>query len=281
MASIRVKTDERFTQGGLRLLLCVVLAGCAAIVVAIPTPVVPSEPPSLVVDRRIDRALLERDERLAARAPSDASSRALRAVVAAAGRLEAAGGRGGGDSVASLAAGAQAARSAVVSAHGAEALASLRAAAVLRFVAAYDPALSSHPRAAEVIGGFGRALERWGVVRDGFVVAPPLVVRTLYAARWNAIVGLPRTSGFGDEELRAYHGWLALHVPGLPREARVQSIAAYLEAGGGDAAREAMAMVLFEDRSTVPAEEAFERLYESNHSLRLRNHALAAHVLAR
>lgn len=279
MAPIRVKTESRFSQGGIRLLLCVVLAGCASIVVAIPTPVAPSERPSLVVDRRVDRQLLARDARLAASLPSDSSAQALDRVVLDAGRLEARSPRDRGDAVELLASRAQTARIAVVSAHGLQALAASRAKAVLRFVDHFDESDVSADDPS-IVGGFRLALERWNAIRDDRSIAPPLVVRTLYAARWNTIVGLPPTSGFGREELRAYHGWLALHAEGIPREVRLASTAAYRQAGG-DSAEEALAILLLEDGSTVSAEQAFERLFERRHGLRLRNHALAAHVLAR
>lgn len=280
MAPIRVKTDTRFTQGGSRLLLCVVLAGCAAIVVAIPTPVPPAERPSLVVDRRVDRRLFARDVRLAASAPSDALAGALDRVVLDAGRLETRPPSDRAFAMESLASRAHEALTSVVSAHGLEAVARLRAKAVLRFVDAFDPSVRPSEDVAPIVGGFALALERWNVLRAHRVAAPGLVVRTLYAARWNSIVGLPQTSGLGAEELRAYHGWLALHADDLPREVRAASTVAFGEVGGGSA-REALAILLFEDGSTVSAAQAFERIFAETRSFRIRNHALAAHVLAR
>ncbi len=283
METQRVKTESsRFTQGGVRLLLCVVLAGCAAIVISLPIPVPPGEPPSLVVRRWEDRASSERLHTLAEQAPEGEAGSAVVRAFESAGRIEMGAVPRTDLELERVAQAALAARRELAARHGPQALAAVRARLVIEFERSLDergpPATDSRdPR----IGGFGSALVRWHALRDGVLVAPRLVLRTLYAARFNTIVGLPATSGFGRAERRAYFGWLALHALDVERSLRVAAASAYLDAGGGAVAEEALARQLYEDGANIPSAHAYERLYARTRSVRHRNHALAATAFVR
>lgn len=278
MATTFVKTDETVSRAGLRLVACAIFAACLSVVLMIPTPVAPRELPTLVVAHSVDAAQRARLRDLASRAPTSESARALEALVANAGRREV-------HHVASareLAAEeleATARVRAVITRDGRPAIAALRAKAVLAFASAFEPGVDPDHESAPILGSFGAALTRWGVVRSARLVAPALVLRVLYAARWNVIVRLPPTSGFGRAELRAYFGWLLLHAPGLSRDARRDAFFAFAETTSPDEASRTLAVLEFAEDDFLGAATTFSRLAAVHGDLRLRNAALASHQL--
>jgi len=275
-----VKTDATVSRAGLRLVACAIFAACLSVVLMIPTPVAPRELPTLVVTHAHDAAQLAHLREFAARAPSSESARALEAAVAHAGRRE----------VHHVASDSELAnedieiasrRDAVITHDGRTAITALRSKAVLAFVDAFEVDVAPDRETAPIFGSFHAALARWGVVRDARLVAPALVVRVLYAARWNVIVRLPPTSGFGRAERRAYFGWLLLHAPGLSRDARRDAVFAFGETTDVREASEAIAVLEFAEDDFLAASTTFAGLARTRGDLRLRNAALAANQLAR
>lgn len=162
--------------------------------------------------------------------------------------------------------------------HGEEAIAATRAADVERMIAALAGTGSEDTRAA-ALGGFRRSLERWGAIDADRRVAPEIVVRTLFVARWNAVHGLPLTDGLDPVRLRAYHGWLALHGEAADGALRAAALDAYREAGG-PYAHEARGVIAWRNGDYEGAAAAFTRAHEVGGSVRLRNHAFAAAIAA-
>ncbi len=80
---------------------------------------------------------------------------------------------------------------------------------------------------AELVGAFGVMLERYGLTRRGRLLAPPVVVYTLYRARWNALAGRPLTWRLSTLERAAYHGWLAYHGRGAAPALRLRALRAF------------------------------------------------------
>lgn len=157
---------------------------------------------------------------------------------------------------------------------GDEAIASLRA----QVVEGLDGALrGGRDDEGAFLGSFPRMLERYGAMRDGERVAPDIVLRALFAARFNGIMGLELTEGLSDVELQGYWGWLALGAADVPKERRAQALGAYLEAGGLDG-DEALGWFAYEDGDFVSAARFYGRGGEAG-DLRLRNHALACQTL--
>ena len=65
------------------------------------------------------------------------------------------------------------------------------------FDAAFDE-WGSEPSSEEIeglFGGFPEIMERYGLMRDGVLIAPRLTLRSLYKARWNAIHRQALTDG--------------------------------------------------------------------------------------
>lgn len=157
--------------------------------------------------------------------------------------------------------------------HGHDALPALRARDTGRLEAALAGALEAETRDA-LLGSFPRMLERYGLVVGGERIAPFFVTRTLFKARWNALVHLPPTDGFARSELRAYWGWLALHSSGADVALREAALDRYA-AAGGERVNEARAVLAH--RAGHPSEAArwLDRAVSRHGGLRLRNHALA------
>ncbi|MEM9072806.1 MAG: hypothetical protein AAGE52_30145 [Myxococcota bacterium] len=156
---------------------------------------------------------------------------------------------------------------------GDDAVVALRAAAVTRAFEALRGGLSAEDEEA-ALGTFPRMLERYDAMRDGRIVAPSFVVRTLYKARWNGIHQLPLTDGFHPVELQAYHGWLALHATAASAERRRSALDAYQRAGGRNVV-EARAYLAALAGHAAEASLGYGRIWENHGNLRARNHALA------
>lgn len=161
---------------------------------------------------------------------------------------------------------------------GDEASAALRAREILRMVPALAGQGAEGTRA-EVLGGFRQSLERWGAITQGRRVAPEAVVRALFAARWNALHGLPLTDGLDSVRLRGYHGWLALFGDAAGGELRAAALDAY-EQAGGMYANEARGILAFRSGAYEESARAFSEAFAIHGVTRLRNHAIAATAAA-
>jgi hypothetical protein len=158
--------------------------------------------------------------------------------------------------------------------HGEKAVRGLRARAVERLEAALDLALPDE-EAKDVLGAFPVLLDKYDAARDGLLVAPHFVIRTMYKSRWNLMHGLDSTRGLARVEEAALFGWLALHGEGSPLELRRRALEEYLEAGGPDA-EEARGVMYFKLGLDSEAVHEFEAAYQRNPSIRIRNHLIAA-----
>lgn len=263
------------SRTGLRLVACVIFAACIAVVLTIPTPVAPTELPPLVGSTNAGPRLIARARRLAQGAPDDPTTRAFEGAMVRAGQRE----RQGGVTETTLddeSREFERLRASLVERHGEGVFEALRARARVRFVDA-DPmrALASPSRFPE-LGTFAAGLERWGVVRDGRLVAPVLVLHALHAARWNVVARLPRTSGLSRDELVAYHGWLALHAPDVPAELRASAAREYTERISRRSAQEVAGTLAFATGDPETAAVTLRAAAEGSRDLRLRNLALGA-----
>jgi hypothetical protein len=164
----------------------------------------------------------------------------------------------------------------MIAARDPHALAAARARDVTRMLPALrgEGGLTGTQRASE-LGVFPAMLERYGAIVAGRRIAPELVIRTNFAARWNVIHGLAMTDGMSRLELRAYYGWLALEGGTAPLGMRMEAVDAYA-AAGGTRVWEARGVLAFEAGEMAEARSDFERACDLTGSLRLRNHALAA-----
>lgn len=277
---MRVKTDARFTQAGLRLFGALVLSVCATIVLTLPTPALPAELPSLVVSTRVESMLDARDRARGDAAPDDRDARALEALVADAGRREARRLPPIDDEESR----AFSLRRRIVASHGPRSIAALRSRAVTRMLESFDPSREVHGEPAARIGGFRVALVAWNAIVHDRLVAPAFVVRVLYAARWNVICRLPPTSGFGREELRAYYGWFALHAEDARPERRLDALRRFAALGDARdrlAAAEATATLLARHGDPLTAASLYDHAAEGAGTPRLRNFARGALLRAR
>jgi hypothetical protein len=166
----------------------------------------------------------------------------------------------------------------LVAARGEDAALALRAKAVARF----DDALAlrlPRERLQSVMGAFASLLEREDVTRDGYLVGPSFVARTLYKARWNLFCGQPPDHAFEPIEGRAFYGWQALHSPRLALNQRLQAVAGYRKTGGRHV-DEALGGLLYQARDFAGARAAFGAAAARTGSLRVRNYALGAQLAA-
>lgn len=257
-----------------------VLAGGSVLALAImafPRPVVPTHTPGLHLSAEAVAQVRREDQRRASLAPTEERAERVRELYAEYSRAEVRGGETRAASLARVRALDEATLE-VARQDGEEALWALRAEATATLMAAMEGGIDQVEREA-LLGTFPDVLSRYGAVRDGELVAPPFVARTLFVARWNAAHGLAPTQGMGEAELRAYWGWLALEADQAPVGHRLVALEGYAQAGG-TSVLEARAVLLFEAGQMLAASEAFELAYEEEGTLRLRNHALAALELA-
>jgi hypothetical protein len=159
-------------------------------------------------------------------------------------------------------------------AEGDGALLAMRARAVERMQQALDLRLPPE-QIQGVLGGFPTILREVLASRDGVILAPALVVRTLYKARWNVIMGLPPLHALERPERRAYNGWFGLHVVNGPPLARLDVLKAYA-ADGGPYLQEARGVLGYVGGDPAGARRAFERAYAVRPSFHLRNMIRAA-----
>ncbi|UJR87034.1 hypothetical protein [Sandaracinus amylolyticus] len=241
-----------------------------------PRAAIPAEIPPLSLDAAEARASIAQEHRVAAHAPTDDDARRRRELYEA-------------QNLASIhgepAERGEARRAELrevldrmIDAHGEAVVEVVRAEDVERMIPALAGEGDDTSRAA-LLGDFREALERWGAIAGERRVAPDLVVRALYAARWNAVHGRPLTEGLDEVRLRAYHGWLALHGDAADENLRLAALDAYERAGGANA-DEARGVLAWRAGDAEAAALAFTRGHERTGDLRLRNHALAAAMRA-
>lgn len=233
-----------------------------------PSAAPPLEMPALLLDPRLVQAELARDEEATAAAPADEERRRMYHEVNVAEHE-------GHDPPARASARRQALRAslaALIAEQGEEAVDRVRARDLSLLEPALRGELAEGDRIAE-LGGFVSMMERYGMVRGGRRVAPAFVVRTAFAARWNAMHERELTDGFSEIERRAYWGWLATHGESAPVERRLLALDEYAEAGGTRAA-EMRAVVAYDEGRLDDACAAFQEAYEASPTFRLRNHAL-------
>ena len=155
----------------------------------------------------------------------------------------------------------------------------VRARAVEMMEAALDLRLPEE-QTHHVLGVFPKLLEDNRVTREGEVVAPHFVVRTIYKARYNLLAGLDRAHGFSPIEQQAYFGWLAFHAQSQPLSRRLQALDPYEQAGGQHAG-EARAVLLFIGRRYGPAAAELQHAYERQPGARVRNYLMGARTAVR
>lgn len=266
-----LKARSRMSAGAV---LVAVLVAPALLVYAWSRPVAapPREMPPLVLDPSAVHDTLARDAELAAQAPSGERAEARARLYREANTAERAADDPPGRGEARRAE-LERALAALLEEGGEAAVAAARSSDLAELEPALRGELSDDERDA-AIGGFVAMMQRYELVRDGARVAPRFVIRTLFAARWNAMHGRELTEGFSPVEGEAYWGWLGLRAEGAPIERRLEAIARYAEAGGAHA-DEARAVLLFDAGRLDEAREAFERAHAHRPSFRLQNHVLA------
>lgn len=251
-------------------MLFVILVACAAALLFRPRGVVWHETPSLVLPADLVNAALAAEAKLAASAPRTEAALRADELWLELGREERQGVPGYQRAARGRA--MQVAIGRVLEESGEPAVLALRAAAAERLEAALDVELD--PKlASDVLGDFALMLEGEGCARNGELIAPRFVARTLYRARWNIAYGLVPTHAFSTIEKRAYYGWQALHARRLPLTQRARALVEYGRAGG-DRTGEASGVLLFRNRQFVEAGQAFSEAYRRAGTLRLRNAAL-------
>lgn len=157
---------------------------------------------------------------------------------------------------------------------GEEALLSMRALAVERMQKALDLQLPKEELQA-VMGNFATILKEALVTRDGLIVAPMMVVRTLAKVRWNVTMGLPQLYELEAAERRAYAGWFGLHGENGPLPARLDMLKVYAD-NGGHYVNEARAVLGYRGGDPTGALAVFTLAHQLRPSYRTRNFVRSA-----
>jgi hypothetical protein len=258
--------------------LILLATACAAFLLAQERPVAPLELPSLSLPQAPVEAVLRADSEAARLAPHDPRANELEALLWKQGAAEQHG-LEDEDSYRNRRKALELGYRALVAELTEPVALRLRSKAVGQLEAALDLKLKDE-QARAVLGVFATVLEREGLSRDGYLVAPLFVVRTLYKARWNILHGLPPDHAFERIEKRAFHGWKALHAAGVPIQRRIEALHAY-GAAGGEQLEEALGVLLFRMGDYTQSAEALRAAYHKQGSLRLRNYLLSARSAAR
>ena len=258
------------TSSGQKLIITSFAVAFAAIVIAMPQPVEPGPVLPLPLDPDAVHASLEADEALAARASSSAEAARLRELELELGRAER--GRQSARERDERLEALRGARAALLEAEGEEAVAAERARASLR-VDAFRRGELDPEAAAEALGSFAAPAEIYALVQDGQAVAPPIVFRSIFKARWNAMLGLDAVDGLSPIELQALWGWPALEAVHLPAPQRLAALE-HFQAAGGTISLEARATQAYHAGEHEVATRLFLEAHEATGNLRLRNHAL-------
>jgi hypothetical protein len=255
---------------GLALLLFVSAAGVAGMLLAIPRAIDPVETRGLHLAPDDVRASFDRDEAGLASLPPESESAEAKRLYAELNAIEA----GPPGTAREHAAALHAEIERVRSSAGDDAVDALRREAATR-VASDLARASDDPDRARTVGSFEGFLDLYSARLDSRVVAPPIVVRTMFKARWNLVHALEPTEGLGAFELAVYWGWLAFEAVGVEPPRRLAALDHYEQATGEDV-REARATLLFLAGRAADASSVLRELREGGENLRLRNHALAA-----
>jgi hypothetical protein len=261
----------RFGDSGAKLLILVLGSTMAGVWMIVPRPVPPTEPPSLTLDGSRVRAVVEQDRRRAAAVPRSEAVLTLERLIGAQNLAEVGPGEPAGAFDARRRSLHRAAAR-VHEDHGDGALDAMRARDTIALGDALEGGMDPQERRAH-LGSFPRMMDRYGLRVGARSVAPPFVVRTLFKARWNALIGLEPTVGFEPVERLAYWGWLALHAEGAPLALREGALDGYAAAGGGRL-EEARAALALRAGRLAPAAQWMVQAHRSEGGPRLRNHSL-------
>jgi hypothetical protein len=258
--------------------LFLVAAVCALGLALVPRALAPIELPALTLSAADVRAVRAQDARRAAAAPSDGAAAELMTTYLEFGRSEV-------SALEDPQLMQQRRRllhrlyQRVLAERGEEAALGLRESALAKFEDALESRLP-RDQIKSVLGIFPTVLAQHRATQDGLEVAPHFVIRSLYKARWNRMVGLDLDYGFAPVEQIAYYGWLGLHADNLSLDLRRRMLFKYAAAGGAHAA-EAQGVLAFLDQDYVHALQALTQAYAELPSLRLRNYVQGAMVAAR
>jgi len=253
--------------------MLLVAAVCGYVLVALPRTAIPTDTPALQCSHDAVAAVLTRDRALAKQAPTSPAGLALDSLLLERGQVE----RDVSETSETQALRVERiarAMEALRSASDHTAVLKLRALAVERMQDALDLTLPAEQMQG-VLGGFPTILREAMASRDGELVAPKIVVRTLYKVRWNVIMGLPQLFALERVEHVAYNGWFALHATNGPVDARLTVLKAY-EAAGGLYADEARGALGYAGGDPAGALRALQRAVAARPSFRLRNWMRAA-----
>lgn len=273
MPSDTTSPPESRAPERLGLVLAIAIPAGLSTLWATPRPAPPSEPPVLALPAADVAAELAAQEALAARAPDTEDEVRRRRLYLEHGLAEVQ--RNDFPEQAAQRAAALAQLRVALEAEGDDAVAAARARDVARVMPALrgEDGETDETRASE-LGAFPAMLERYGAVIAGHRVAPELVIRTMFHARWNAIHGLAPTEGMSAVARRAYFGWLAVEGGNAPVGMRLEALDAYA-AAGGTRVLETRAWLEHEAGDAAAAGADYERACDQTGSVRLCNHALA------
>lgn len=257
--------------------LFVLATACAALVLARPRAVAPTEAPSLLLSEPLVARAIADDTEAAREAPRTKTAKALRELFGKQAEMELVGSESASTYTERREQLVRSYRALVAESSEAAAM-RLRSEATRELDAALELKLPQ-ARARLVVGGLGTMLQREGASIDGELIAPRFVVRTLFKARWNLLCGLAPSHRFAPIELQAFFGWQALHAEHLPIPQRVGALKSYAEAGGSRV-REALGVMYYMHDEFDLAAEALDAAYKSTPNIRLRNYVLGARTAA-
>lgn len=250
---------------------------CGLVLFAMPRAIEPSDLPVLTLSAADVDKVEREDARLAESAPDTPAARQLMESYLSIGANEA-NALGDGHLIAMRRRVLHHEYESVVAESGKQAGAAMRSYALEQFEAALDSRVPPE-QVPGLLGVFPSVLAQHRATRDGIELAPHIVVRTLYKARWNRMFDLPADDGFARVEQLAYYGWLGLHAENLSVRLRRDALVKYA-AAGGDGAAEAQGVLAFRDHDYAQALDNLQRAYAENPSLRLRNYLRGARVAA-
>lgn len=251
---------------------------CAALLIGWPRVVEPELLPALALPAAEVQAVVAQDGRDAARAPKSALADELRALLSEQGASEVRGSEAT-ESYRARRERMSAGCTALAAAAGEPAVRALRAQAVQRLEDALAGRLPVD-QARLALGAMPSVLAREGAARDGTLLAPHFVLRTLYKARINLLFGRKPEHDFAPVERLAFFGYQSLHAQRLPILRRVEALRAYAQQGG-QRADEALGVLLYFNGEPVEAFEVLGSVAAHGGGLRARNYAAAAGVQAR
>ncbi|MEO0322163.1 MAG: hypothetical protein AAF447_04355 [Myxococcota bacterium] len=270
---------RRMTRAGAKLIVGSFTAGCVYFLVALPKPVLPREAPALRLDAQAAAAVAQADARAASALTESEALTELRGLVDAQRRREARSRELSTGDAPDTTHGARMealgeAAAVLRDAGGEETLDGFVAEGVAGLRAVLAGGLEPGDEAGRV-GSFPRMLERYGLTEQGEIVAPPVVVESLFKATVNALLQRELTARFAPVELQAYWGWLAFREGGDLSQRRA-ALARYREAGGDPlTCLELEAWLAYREGKSGQAAQLYQRLAAETGSLRARNHAIA------